>query len=175
MMFEQIDRKRGWLGWAVMAFILSASGCEDAGAPVLPTGEQIASYYAYSGGLEAEIRGNVAEVTITQPAAQIRRGGALWAKVGPYVLLFSDETRELFTAYPDLAAVRIVTRVSGGGEVARALLVRTELSDILWRRSLNIAGRARLEGSRHPRLLEELVEWGEGHTEFEYDARYSGR
>ena len=153
--------------------LVSASGCEQKGAPVLPTPEDVAGYYAYEGGVKVTMNGNVAEISVPQPAAQLRRGGSLWAKVGPYVLLFSDETRRLLTDYPDLAGVRVITTVAGGPEVARALLKRTELTDLQWRRALNISGRARKEGTEHPALLDDLVRWGEEHTDYEYSARYT--
>ena len=119
------------------------------------------------------MRGNVAEVTITQPARDLRRGGTLWAKVGPYVLLFSEETEGLFSVFPGLAGVRVITVSSDGNEVARALLARDSLNGITWRRAIHIAGLARRDGTRRPTLLEELVEWGEDHTEFTYNPRYS--
>lgn len=168
-------RRGGEAAWTkVLALAaLAATGCADAPAASLPDAEAVAAYYDYDGGLEARISGNVAEITVDQPAAQLRRGGTLWAKVGPYVLLFSNETFRLLEENPGLAGVRVVTRVERGPEVARALLVRGELSGVLWRRSLNIAGRARLEGTDKPALLEELVRWGEDHTEFEYNPRYT--
>jgi hypothetical protein len=49
------------------------------------------------------------------------------------------------------------------------------LSDVLWRRGKNIAGQARRDGTDRVRLLEELVAWGEAHTEFEYNERYTRR
>ena len=116
--------------------------------------------------------GNVAVVTVGQDAQQLRRGGSLWAKVGPYVFLFSRETEELFDAFPGLAAVRVTTEV-GEVQVASALLTRDELSDVLWRRAQNISGRARRDGSRQVSLLEDLIAWGEDHTEFEYNPRYT--
>jgi hypothetical protein len=121
------------------------------------------------------LNGNVAEITVSQPTDQLRRGGALWAKVGPYVLLFSSETRQLFEDFPGLAGVRVITQVKGGPEVARAMLTRTELSDILWRRALNIAGKARQGGTEKPALLDGLVRWGEEHTQYEYNKRYTSR
>jgi hypothetical protein len=69
----------------------------------------------------------------------------------------------------------VVTQVAGGPEVARALLTRAELTGVLWRRSLNIAGKARRDGTDRPSLLEDLVSWGEDHTDFEYSPRYTGR
>ena len=118
--------------------------------------------------------GNVAVLTVDQDANQLRRGGPLWAKVGPYVFLFSEETRRLLEDFDGLAGVRVTTMV-GRAEVASALLTHSELSDVLWARSLNIAGRARLEGTNRMTLLEDLVDWGEAHTEFTYNEVYTAR
>ena len=67
-----------------------------------------------------------------------------------------------------------MTRV-GEARVVSALLHRAELSGTLWRRSMNIAGQARRDGTRRVTLLEGLVDWGEAHTEFEYNSRYTRR
>jgi hypothetical protein len=147
-------------------------GCEEPDLSV-PSSAEVEGAYTYSGGLSATMNGNVAEVTIVQADRQIRRGGTLWVKVGPYVLLFSKETEGLFRDYPGLAGVRAVTVTPDGAEVARALLARGALNDLTWRRALNIAGVARRDGTRRPTLLEELVRWGEDHTEFSYNPRYS--
>lgn len=165
-------RPRG--GFLLVATLVSA-GCPKAQDLTLPTAEAVASYYSYEGSLEANLSGNVAQVVVTQPADQLRRGGALWARVGPYVVLFTDDTQRLLEDYPGLAGVRVITRLDGGPEVARALLRRDGFSGVLWRRSLNIAGKARLEGTERPALLEDLVAWGEDHTQFEYNSRYTGR
>jgi hypothetical protein len=138
----------------------------------LPRPADVEAAYEYEGNLSADLSGNVAEVTIAQSAQQLRRGGSLWAKVGPYILLFSEETESLFRDYPGLAGVRVIT-VSGGNEVARALLPRDTLTDVTWRRSLNIAGLARRDGTRRPSLLEALVRWGEDHTQYQYNPRYT--
>lgn len=159
------------LGWGAAL----TTGCAPSSELALPDAETVAAYYSYDGSLEARLNGNVAEITVAQPAAQLRRGGALWARVGPYVLLFTEETHRLLEENPGLAGVRVITRVEDGPEVARALLIRGELSGVLWRRSLNIAGRARREGTERPTLLEDLVRWGEDHTEFEYNPRYTAR
>lgn len=168
-----------WMGrwrssgvWAVVAAV-GITACDQAPTLPLPDADVVAEYYHYQGGLEARMNGNVAEITITQPATQLRRGGALWARVGPYVVLFSEETFRLMEENPAVAGVRVITKVRGGPEVARALLVRGELSGVQWRRSLNISGKARLEGTQKPGLLESLVRWGEDHTEFEYNPRYT--
>ena len=150
------------LGWACQEVDLS-----------VPSSAEVESSYIYGGELSAEVNGNVAEITIVQADRQLRRGGTLWAKVGPYVLLFSEETEGLFRKFPGLAGVRVVTTTPNGREVARALLARDALNDITWKRALRIAGLARRDGTRRPTLLEDLVEWGEDHTEFSYDPRYT--
>ncbi|NNL30422.1 MAG: hypothetical protein HKO77_05335, partial [Gemmatimonadetes bacterium] len=76
--------------------------------------------------------------------------------------------------FPGLAGVRVTTRV-GTAQVATALLAREDMPDILWRRSLNIAGKARRDGTQQMTLLEDLVDWGESHTEFEYNPRFTRR
>lgn len=171
-----IDRRAGARLPRTLLLALAAgavTACSPKTEAVLPAEADIAAYYAYEGGVKATLNGNVAEITVPQPANQLRRGGALWARVGPYVLLFSDETRRLFDDHPAIAGVRVITTVAGGPEVARALLTRTELSDLRWRRALNIAGRARKEGTERPVLLEDLVRWGEEHTEYAYNERYT--
>ena len=138
----------------------------------LPEGGAVEEYHPYDGALAAEVTANVATVPVAQDPQLIRRGGSLWAKVGPYIFVFSDETHRLFQDYPGLAGVRVVTTV-GGARVASALLVRETLSDVLWRRSLNIAGRARRDGTERVTLLQDLVRWGEDRTDFEYNTRYT--
>jgi hypothetical protein len=93
--------------------------------------------------------------------------------VGPYVLLFSEETEGLFEDFSGLAGVRTITVTQGGTEVARALLTRDALNGITWGRARHIAGLARRDGTKRPTLLEDLVRWGEEHTEFEYNPSYS--
>jgi hypothetical protein len=166
----------GGTGWirtlAVLAFAV-ASACQEPPDRTLPTADQAKSYYASVADLQhVEINGNVAVIVVRQSSEQLRRGGTLWAKMGPYIYLFSDETRGLFEDYGGLAGVRVVTQTSNGTTVASALLARDELTDVLWRRSLNIAGQARQSGTERITLIEDLVRWGENHTEFEYNQRY---
>lgn len=149
-----------------------AAGCVPSRELTLPSADQVTERYEYDRGLRAEISGNVAVLTVEQDPTQLRRGGSLWAKVGPYVFLFSEETRGLFDDFPGLAGVRVTTEV-GGTEVASALLTRDELSDILWRRALNIAGKARRDGTHQVSLVEDLIGWGEDHTEHTYNTRYT--
>lgn len=162
-----------WVG-AALALGGVLMGCYQVSDLTLPEADEVEAYYEYRAGLEAELTGNVAVITVTQPAQQLRRGGALWAKVGPYVFLFTKETHQLFEDFPGLAAVRVVTKV-GNVEVSSALLARDELSGVLWRRALNIAGHARRDGTRRVTLLEDLVTWGEEHTDFTYNNRYTRR
>jgi len=153
-----------------MLFIFAA--CEEPNLSV-PSTTAVEDAFQYEGNLSVSMNGNVAEVTVVQPEHQIRRGGTLWAKVGPYVLLFSQETERLFESYPGLAGVRVKTTLPSGQDVAEALLPRDALNELTWKRALNIAGRARRDGTRRPTLLEELVRWGEDHTEYDYNPRYS--
>ncbi len=162
--------------WIVVGLVTGGmlTGCQEPAESTLPSAAEVESYYEYQAGLEAEVTGNVAVITIAQSAQQLRRGGSLWAKVGPYIFLFTEETYQLFEDFPGLAAVRVVTKV-GDARVASALLARDELSGVLWRRSLNIAGQARRDGTRRVTLLEDLVDWGEAHTDFTYNDRYTRR
>ena len=151
---------------------LSAGACQEPDLS-LPTTSEAQAYFADTQRVTVEVGGNVAVVTVEQPFQQLRRGGTLWAKVGPYIYLFSGATEQLFQDFDGLAAVRVTTRTGSLKErVATALLARDGLNDLTWRRARNIAGRARLEGTAQPSLLEDLVIWGEDHTEFEYSARW---
>ena len=144
--------KMGWRGVVACAVTFGLAGCESSVQGPLPSAEQVGSSYQYAGGVRAEIVGNVAVVLVPQSAQQLRRGGKLWAKVGPYIFLFSEETRLLFEEYAGLAAVRVITTV-GDAEVANAMLLADELPDIRWRRSLNISGQARRDGTERITLL----------------------
>ena len=168
-------KKRGMR--AVLALLAGTvlAACEEPVDLTLPTAEEIESSYEYAGGLQADINGNVAVVTVTQSSDHLRRGGTMWAKVGPYIFLFTEETQALFETYPGLAGVRVITRVRGGPQVASAVIARDDMTGVQWRRALNIAGQARRDGTHSLTLLENLVRWGEDHTEFEYNARYTSR
>jgi hypothetical protein len=110
----------------------AAAGCDrimpqrpDLSAAELDRVEQVYAQH----GLRAEFRysGNVLELVVQQPPDQLRRGGPLWARVGPYIYLFSPGTRQLFADHPGLAGVRAIT-MAGDTEVARALLEREALT-----------------------------------------------
>jgi hypothetical protein len=104
----------------------------------------------YGEGAELRLNGNVVDVRVDQDPSQIRRGGSLWARVGPYIFLFSPQTEELLQRFPDVAAVRVRTYVGG-----------------------RLVAKARLEGTRNPAHLENLVRYGEDHTRFEYASRFT--
>lgn len=164
-----------WTSPLVLIAALAVGGCQDAEL-VVPTASEVDSYYDISFPNTVEMSGNVAVVTVTQPADQLRRGGPIWAKVGPYIYLFSEATRDLFFDYDGLAAVRVLTRSPSGVTVARATLPRDALNAITWKRALNISGHARRSGTERLTLLEDLIDWGEDHTDFEYNPDYaSGR
>ncbi len=166
----------GRIALALSAAVLTSACTNGSSADLpVPDADVVEERFSYPGGLTARISGNVAEVTITQDPDQLRRGGSLWAKVGPYIVLFTDETYQLFEDYPGLAGVRVVSRVPDGTEVARALLRYDELTGVQWRRALNIAGTARRDGTERMTLLEDLVDWGEEHTDFDYNDRYLRR
>lgn len=160
---------------ALGVLVVCVAGCERPQELALPTAGEIAERFTIENRLEAELNGNVAELVVYQASAQLQRGGSLWARVGPYVFLFSEPTRDLFVDYPGLAAVRVITRDPSGNEVARATLSRGTLNEVTWRRALNVAGRARRDGTERVTLLEELIRWGEDRTDFQYSDRYVRR
>lgn len=153
--------------------VIAVAGCEEREL-TLPTDDDVARYFAASRIVSARMAGNVAEITVAQGADQLRRGGSLWARVGPYIYLFSEPTRDLFVDFDGLAGVRVITTV-GSTEVARALLPRTSLNDLTWPAALNLAGRVRLEGTRRVGLLEDLIIFGEDHARYDYNERYTSR
>ena len=169
--------KRAIAGVFACVFVLV--GCDDIRdllekePPAPPAAAAVEPYYATFGGLrDVTMSGNVVEVRVEQPYDQIRRGGSLWARVGPYIYALSPTTREVFQTFPGVAAVRVITELSNGEEVARAMLRRDTLSPVLWQRTLNILGHALQQGREKPRRLEELTEWGERYTEFEYNPEF---
>lgn len=162
-------------GLAALALVLLAGlACTQEEELALPDADQVAGYYDIASDFSVSMNGNVAELTVQQSPTQLRRGGSLWARFTPYVYLFTSATRQLFVDFPGLAAVRVVTR-AGDTEVARVTLNRNSLNELTWRRTLNIAGKARRDGGTRLTLLEDLIEWGEDHTEFEYNTRYTSR
>ena len=126
----------------------------------------------YGSGIDAELKGNVVDVVVRQPTDQLRRGGSTWAKVGPYIYLFSPQTQELFDSYSGLGGVRVTTEDGRGRLVARAMLPAGTLNSVTWRKAIGLAGQARLEGTRRPGYLVDLIEYGEDLVEYEYGSDY---
>jgi len=157
--------------WLLVATLTTLVACEEPQDLTLPTTEQAEAFYSYDRDFEASVTGNVVVLTFAQSAQQLRRGGSLWAKVGPYIFLFTDETYRMLQEYQGIAGVRVITK-AGNSEVANVLLPRENLTEVLWRRSMNIAGQARRDGSERITLLTDLVRWGERYTEYEYNPRY---
>lgn len=154
---------------------LAAAGCAERGERLdLPTVAQVDSVYdqATNDPDSISISGNVVELRYRQPTEQITRGGSLWARVGPYIYLFTPATRSLFEGFADVGGVRVITIAPDGTEIARAMLPREQMTDLRWRRSLNLLGHALQEGTQRPTRLEDLIEWGERHTEHRYEEAY---
>lgn len=156
----------------VLTLVGLLSGCQEPDLPV-PTAEEVESYYSISTHSTVEMSGNVAVLEVWQPGDQLQRGGPLWARVGPYFYIFTEATRDLLTDFPGLAAVRVITRSPEGDEVARATLPRDALNSVTWRRALNVTGQARVSGTERVGLIQDLVEYGEDHTTFEYNEAYT--
>ena len=166
--------RRSIIKLLAMSLILAPLACEEPDF-TLPSESEAGAHYAKSSDLTVRVSGNVVEVTVEQPLRHVRRGGSLWAKVGPYIYLFTDETEGLLRQYPGLSGVRVITRTGrSNAEVARAFLHRDSLNELTWKRARNIAGKARTEGTRRPVLLEDLVEWGQAHTDFGYNREFVG-
>lgn len=147
---------------------LTVAGCagEPERAPVLPDPAAVEAWFGE--GTEASLDGPVLEIRGTIPDRFLERGGRIWARSGPFLYLFNVHVRDLLVDYPDLAGVRAVTVTEGGEEIARALLLRGELHRYEWREALARASLAQTQGTESPRRLEELIEWGEEHTEYRY-------
>lgn len=148
--------------------ILAACGQDD--ELRLPTDEDLTGLYGE--GPTVTLNGNVVDVEVYQPADQLRRGGATWAKVGPYIYLFSPQTQDIFESWSGVGGVRVTTTDGRGQLVARAMLPRSTLNSLTWPRAINFVGKARLEGTRRPSYILDLIEYGEETAEYEYSTRY---
>jgi hypothetical protein len=142
----------------------------------LPPVDSVAAIFA-ANGITGDVAysGNVIELRVMQPRPQLERGGSLWARVGPYVYLMTPATRELFQRWAGIAAVRVITATGDGEEVARALLLRDTFGPSAWQRTLNLLGLALRDGTERPTQLEALADWGERHTEHQYNPNFVPR
>ncbi len=136
----------------------------------LPTEADLAGLYGE--GPEVGLNGNVVDVEVYQAADQLRRGGATWAKVGPFIYLFSPQTQDIFESWSGVGGVRVTTTDGRGRRVARAMLPRGTLNGLTWPRAINLVGKARLEGTRRPSYMLDLIEYGEETADYEYSTRY---
>jgi hypothetical protein len=141
--------------------------------PPPPAADELEGLLELCRGVEVEITGNVARVSLVVDPAPFAGGGDLWAKgfALPLPLLAGDEGRPR-CPFPGLGGVRVVTVHPGGDVMAEALLSRGTLNDYTWRRALNVAAQARRDATERPGRMRDLVQWGEDHTEFEYNPRY---
>ncbi len=164
-------RPRRVLGALVLGALVLASGaCSSGKALRLPTESRLRGFYGKTA--EVHLNGNVVTVQARQSSGELHRGGTLWAKVGPYIYLFSPQTQKLFDSYDGVAAVRVTTVDSSDRLVARATLARDELSSLTWPDAIRRVAHARTEGTQKPGYLDQLVQFGEDHTRFEYSPRY---
>lgn len=156
-----------------LAAALLAAGCEsEPRAPDLPGPSALENLYGSRAS--ASLNGNVVDVRVRQDAAHLQRGGPLWARVGPYIYLFSPQTRELFAGYAGVAAVRVRTVTGDGTWVAEAILHRDTLNAITWKDAVRTVARARQQGTDKPGYVEDLVEFGEDRTDHRYNPSYIG-
>jgi len=154
----------------LVAGVTLLSGCDRPEELRLPSDSDLAGLYG--DGPEVTLNGNVVDIEVYQPADQLRRGGATWAKVGPYIYLFSPQTQEIFDSWSGVGGVRVTTSDGRGRLVARAMLPRGTLNSLTWPRAINLVGKARLEGTRRPSYILDLIEYGEETAEHEYSDRY---
>ncbi|MCL7936838.1 MAG: hypothetical protein M8844_01665 [marine benthic group bacterium] len=169
----RIPERRGVVFAAFACLLVAApvlSGC--AAEPGLTLPEESSLQGLYGENVQVSLKGNVVDVVVGQPADQLRRGGATWAKVGPYIYLFSPQTRKLFEDYTGLGGVRVTTVDGRDRLVARALLPQGALNSVTWNKAIGLAGRARLEGTERPSYILELIDYGEELADHEYGSNY---
>ncbi len=162
------------LGMSVVGVVLvGIAGCAPTAESLLPGPSDLEG--TFGPRIELTLNGNVVEVHVTQSPEQLRRGGPTWAKAGPYIYLFTPQTQSIFDDYGGVGGVRVTTSDGRDRLIARALLQRSQLNSVTWKRAINVSGRARLEGTNRPGTMVALIEYGEDNTEFEYSARYVTR
>lgn len=170
---------RNPLAAVLLAFaaLAAASACGDAGGgeeAELPSATALENLYGTTRAT-AEVSGNVVDVRVRQDPQQLERGGRLWARVGPYIYLFSPQTQELFGRWSGVAAVRVRTVIAEGGPwIAEAMLRRDALNALTWRDARRVVAKARTEGTDRPGYMEDLIDYGEDRTEYRYNPEYAG-
>lgn len=160
----------------LLGLALVAGACREPANLTLPTDEAAAGYYTSPAVREVEMNGNVAVVTVVQRSDDLRRGGRLWAKMGPYIHIFSPATEQLMRDHPGLAGVRIRTVTTSDTEIASVLLERATLNDITWPAArAHVAHALTNEGAEQVRSIERLVQYGERRTTHEYNPAFLRR
>jgi len=152
------------------ALVVGSGACGPGDDLTFPTAAELEGLYG--AGVAVELTGNVIDVSLRQEASQLRRGGALWAKVGPYIYLFTPQTQEALKTWTGVGGVRVRTFDSNRDLVAEAMLDRGVLNDVTWRKALNTAGLARTQGTERPSYMEKLVRYGEDTVRFRYSSEY---
>ncbi len=153
----------------VIAALLGGCTGEEPGLR-LPAEADLAGLYGE--GPSVTLNGNVVDVQVYQASDQLRRGGATWAKVGPYIYLFSPQTQKMLEDWSGVGGVRVTTVDGRGRLIAQALLPRGTLNSLTWPKAVNLVAKARLEGTQRPSYILDLIEYGEEITQFEYSPRY---
>lgn len=167
-------RRSGLLvGISLLAAALTAACSPGSDGSDLPPDAELEELYGASA--TARMNGNVVDVRVRQEDRHLQRGGRLWARVGPYIYLFSPQTRELFESYPGVAGVRVRTVNEGDEWIAEATLRADALNPITWEDARRVVTRARREGTEKPGYLEDLIGFGEEHTEHRYNPSFLER
>ncbi|MGI9037769.1 MAG: hypothetical protein ACR2GQ_02805 [Gemmatimonadota bacterium] len=169
---RDIHAARALRRMTMAAVAVAVAACTPEMSTELPPEETLAATYGETARVTLD--GNVAEVRVTQSPEQLRRGGPIWAKAGPYIYLFTPQTQALFNDYGGLGGIRVTTLDGRGDLVARALLKRGTLNSATWPRAINVAGRARVDGTTRPQTMVDLAEYGQEHTDYEYSQKYAG-
>jgi hypothetical protein len=157
---------------ALAGLALALGACTGGTPPPLPTSNDLAGLYG--DGVPVELNGNVIDVKVTQDWDQLRRGGRVWARVGPYIYLFSPPTKKALEDWPGVGGVRVTTYDPRGRMIARALLSREALNEVTWKEAIQKGALARAEGTKRPARILDLIEYGEDLTQHEYSPRYAG-
>ena len=154
----------------LVAAVAAFAACDSPEELRLPTDDDLTGLYGETP--KVTLNGNVVDVEVYQSADQLRRGGATWAKVGPFIYLFSPQTKDIFESWSGVGGVRVTTTDGRGRMVGRAMLPRGTLNRLTWSRAINLVGKARLEGTRRPSYILDLIEYGEETADFEYSSTY---
>ncbi len=174
-MHHPVRFRRAAFPLLVGGLVLLSAACQVPGrsdVPPPPSAQELAGNWSYAGGVEVEITGNVARVSVVVDPAPFAQGGDLWAKGFPYLFLFSQGTKDALDQHPGLGGVRVVTLHPNGDVMSEALLPRGALNPYTWQQALSIAHQARRDATERPGRMRDLVRWGEDHAEFEYNPRY---